>query len=133
MSEQRGCWEQRSRGQVDPCCSSQITARRAARSAHFPPQTCHLNSAWMIILDVGSSRRLLQRGDKGYAVMSDGSEGQSHNPLPDTMMSLRGRRARRHQMRAGIWLLLVLAGPLFCSEEGKKTDFCSCLSGLQLI
>lgn len=42
--------EQKSLGQVDLCGSSRITAWR-----DFPPQTCHLTSDWIIILDGGSS------------------------------------------------------------------------------
>lgn len=47
--------EQKSLGQADLCRSSRTTAWRAECSAHFPPQTCHLTSDWIIILDAGSS------------------------------------------------------------------------------
>lgn len=96
--------EQKSLGQVDLCRSSRTTAWRAA----FPSANMSFNFRLDNYFRCWFFQCVHQRGDKGYAVMSEGI-WRSDNPLPDAMMSLRRRLARRYQMRANIQLLLVLA------------------------
>lgn len=106
--------EQKSLGQVH-LCRRNCMASGVFRT--FPSTNMSFNFRLDNYFRCWFFQWLHQRGDKGYAVMSEGI-WRSQNPLPDAMMSLRGRLARRYQIRANIQLLLavVKARPTNWSE-----------------